>query len=87
MALANLAGGLLGTLIGYLGWYFVTKLKTYTVQGLVSVIGAFVGGAAIKLLASNPNAVWWYIIGLFIGTLIYFIFYIIKHHQPPLIGG
>lgn len=84
MALANIAGGVLGLLIGYLAWYFVTRLKKYTVGGFVSIVGALAGGAGVKLLAPTPDAVLWYLIGLFGGTVVYFFFYYQSHGSVPL---
>src|SRR6266404_9478676 len=50
---------------------FRSRMKSFTPKVLSSIVSIIAGGAAIKLLARNSDLVWWYMIGVFLGFVIY----------------
>lgn len=61
----------LGMVVGWLVWYFLTRLKRFTVRTLTALLSIVVGGTIIKLFGNNPTVIWCYPIGLLIGFIIY----------------
>jgi O-antigen/teichoic acid export membrane protein len=61
----------LGFVIGWLVRFFLYRMKSFTPKALSSIVSIIAGGAAIKLLASDSDLIWWYLIGLFLGFVVY----------------
>ena len=62
----------LGVFMGYMAWYFATRVKENWMTSFAAVAGVLFGGVVLTFLggASSDNR-WWYPIGLVIGWLIY----------------
>jgi hypothetical protein len=61
----------LGLVIGWLVRFFLYRMRSFNPKALSSIVSIIAGGAAIKLLARNSDLVWWYLIGLFLGFVVY----------------
>jgi hypothetical protein len=89
----------LGIFMGYLAWYFIKRLDSYTTGGLTAVVGILVGGVVVTFLDWTPPAAatgasgptpagdlihrWWYPIGLVVGFLIWYVAEWIRIKSPP----
>lgn len=74
MSVPAVAGFALGVFVGFLVWYFIVRLQTFTIAGLTSLVGIIAGGAVIKLIEDNVkgSGIAWYLIGLLVGFLLYY---------------
>lgn len=64
----------LGVFIGYLTWFFVRRLASFTTEALTAIVGVVVGGLVVNFLDDNvgdESGIWWYPIGLLVGFVIY----------------
>jgi len=76
----------LGIVVAWITWYFVVRLQTFSVWGLVGVIGAMIGGAALTYLAKymkvDGAGFAWYAIGIFIGFFAYQVAFTVARGHP-----
>ena len=81
----------LGVLVGFVMWYFLIRFdaKSFTIAGLGELFGVVLGGGIVAFLLNNlkadSNSIAWYAIGLFGGSVLYVIAYIIVNHKPPIL--
>ncbi len=80
----------LGIVVGYLTWYFVTHLDSYTIAGLVALITVLVGATVVAFLGQAlgvNRAVGFglYAIGLLVGSIAFVAAYVVVHGAPPAI--
>jgi hypothetical protein len=75
ISVPKFGAGSLGFVIGLLVWYFVFRYKDFSPKALGSTMSILTGGAVTKGFDWNAStdAVWYYPIGLFIATLIFWL--------------
>ncbi len=45
----------LGIFMGFMAWYFIKRLKEYTTDGLIAVVGVLLGGVIVTFLDWTPT--------------------------------
>lgn len=64
----------LGVFLGYMAWYFATRVTESWMDSFAAVAGVLFGGVVLAFLGGTTSENrWWYPIGLVIGWLIYII--------------
>lgn len=71
MNIANWGALALGIVVAYLVRMFVRRFRSYSPKALSAVVSILLGGTVVRFLANDPDAVWYYPIGLFAGFVIY----------------
>jgi len=61
----------LGVFLGYMAWYFATRVTTNWMTSFSAVVGILFGGVVLGFLGSGFEAQWSYPLGLVLGWLIY----------------
>lgn len=78
----------LGVFLGYMAWYFVTRVAEKPIDSFAAVAGVLFGGVVLTFMGgATADARTWYPIGLLIGAVLYGIAYWIKHKEPPALVG
>jgi uncharacterized membrane protein YeaQ/YmgE (transglycosylase-associated protein family) len=72
MTLAAIGAAVLGLVIGYLTHYLVRRDQQAGVGDLAMIIGAILGAAIFNII-KEPEATYWYLIGLGIGFFLYWL--------------
>ncbi len=60
----------LGLFVGYLAWYFITRLRSYGVAALAGIVAVVGSSVIITFIQADPlgqSIRWWYPIGLVAG--------------------
>jgi hypothetical protein len=62
----------LGVFLGYMAWYFATRVTDSWMDSFAAVAGVLFGGVVLAFLGgTSADTRWWYPIGLVIGWVIY----------------
>jgi phosphotransferase system glucose/maltose/N-acetylglucosamine-specific IIC component len=62
----------LGVFLGYMAWYFATRVTDSWMDSFAAVAGVLFGGVVLAFLGgTSSDSRWWYPIGLVIGWVIY----------------
>jgi len=69
--LSIVASILIGIVVGWLTRFAWKRLTRITVKSLSGTLSVLLGGSVSVVLAGSANALWWYIIGLTIGFVLY----------------
>jgi len=68
---AAVGSACLGGVVGWLVRYFISRFETFTHQGLSAVVGVLLGAGIIKFIGQQPDAMWFYPMGLVVGFVAY----------------
>lgn len=77
----------LGAVIGWLVRYFIRRFGSFTPKALGSVVSVVAGGAAVRLLATNESAIWFYFMGLLLGFAVYHITFVVERNRAEKSSG
>lgn len=73
----------LGAVVGFFARLFVSRFDDYSPQTLSALVAVLVGGAVTGFLASEPRAIWYYSMGLFIGALVIYTVIVMANRTYP----
>ena len=81
----------LGIFVGYLAWFWVVRLASYTTKTLAAILTVILGGVAVQFLTNNIKAdgagFGQYATGLLIGLIAYAVLYRMSHGVWPVNVG
>jgi hypothetical protein len=64
----------LGFFLGYMAWYFATRVTDSWMDAFAAVAGVLFGGVVLAFLGgTSADSRWWYPIGLVAGWVVYVI--------------
>ena len=65
----------LGVFLGYMAWYFATRVTESWMDSFAAVAGVLFGGVVLAFIGgTSADSRWWYPIGLVIGCIVYVAF-------------
>ena len=83
--IGNLA---LGIFLGYMAWYFVTRVSDKPIDSFAAVAGVLFGGVVLAFLGgTTSDSRWWYPVGLVVGWIIYVVLRYAAGQGIPTLTG